>query len=166
MFLGSNAIEQGAAGKERRLGGWFRRRLNLSTEQVISAMFSTVDWLGDAALAWQTSQNRQGSYNPSADQTVGCLDELIATARVTHDHATSSTAALEWTDSAVALRDAASFGMTCPQTATRAKWPRHSRPRSTNARVSGRYRRRPGCRGCSGVARSLGSSPTASRRTC
>ena len=58
MFLGSNAIEQGAAGKERRLGGWFRRRLNLSTEQVISAMFSTVDWLGDAALAWQTSQNR------------------------------------------------------------------------------------------------------------
>jgi hypothetical protein len=114
VFLGSNAIEQGAAGKERRLGGWFRRRLNLSTEQVISAMFSTVDWLGDAALAWQTSQNREGSYNPSADQTLGCLDELIATARVTHDHPTSSTAALVWADSAVALRDAASFGMTCP----------------------------------------------------
>ena len=112
MFLGNSGIEQGAAGKERRLGGWFRRRLNLSTEQVISAMFSTVDWLGDAALAWQTSRNRDGSYKPSADQTLGCLEELIATARVTLDHATSSVA-LVWADSTVTLRDSTSFGMTC-----------------------------------------------------
>lgn len=113
MFLGSNALEDRAAGRELRLGGWFRRRLNLSTEQVISAILSTVDWLGDAALAGQTTNNIQSGYNPSGDQTLGCLKELIATARVTLEH-TTSTAELVWADNSVALTDGASFGMTCP----------------------------------------------------
>ena len=113
MFLGSSGAEgQGAAGKERRLGGWFRRRLNLSTEQVVSGLFSTLDWLGDGALAAQTTQNAEGGYEPSADQTLACLNELLETARVSLD-ATSNTTELVWAGSSVALADAAAFDMTC-----------------------------------------------------
>eukprot|EP01043_Picozoa_sp_COSAG02_P044428 COSAG02_NODE_3967_length_5975_cov_20.818244_2_plen_399_part_00 len=113
LFLRSNGNAGAGAGeKEQRLGSWFRRRLNLSTEQVISGLFSTLDWVSDGALAFQTSQNINGGYRPTDDQTMGCLNELIRTAQISIDDTTTA-AQLTWADSSVALTDGASFGMSC-----------------------------------------------------